>query len=620
MKKISTLVLGAAALTASAQIQFDPEITWTYKSDSIVLPPSPLKFQVLFVGGTDRVQTTATYGNAAGETYAKEWHDFIGVTEDTENPGDYYLSINHEMVLADDSIGDGGGMTVFKVERDENTDTLRVVEQTLGDGRQGKFFNVDFANTTGETGMNCGGIMSLADGRIWTAEEWWRDDNDDIADRDKGDFTIGQGTSSQSVSSGFDKYNGSVIKKYQNYNYMTEIDPVNAVAIRKQYNWGRQPFEGGVVMADNKTVYLGSDATPGFFSKFVAKTAGDFTDGTLYVYKHDAGSNHWVEIPQDNMEQVLAFNDSAVKNGATMFNRVEWVTADKNTGIVYFTETGRDHPGSRWIGAHADGAVHAPHHLARAAEQELAAGGDLIHPDSSAYWDYYGRVLKYDPSTDSVTVFLEGGPYEAADLDSATYVNKYGKGKNHLSNPDGLGMIYVGSKSYLIVQEDMNGSSYGRAPQGYSARPCELFFLDLDIETPEIDDMIRITHSAWGAEITGGTGTPDGKTLLVNSQHPSTSNPYPFNHSLTFAITGFDKVDPNSLRGPQFTGEGFEIYPNPTSRMLYLSETTDAALYNINGKRLKVYRNINQIDVAEFAAGTYILQLENGTSKTVVIK
>ncbi len=226
--------MSAVALTASAQIQFDPEITWNYKAeDSIVLPPSPLKFQVLFIGGVDRVQTTATYGNAAGETYAKEWHDFIGITEDDQNSGDYYISINHERIEANDSVGDGGGMTVFKVERDQDTDTLRVVSQTLDDGRSGNFFNVDFANTVGETGMNCGGIISQADGRIWTAEEWWRSGNGSIADRDTSDFTIGSGTSSYPVSNGFTKYNGNTIKKYQNYNYMTEIDPKQAVAVRK---------------------------------------------------------------------------------------------------------------------------------------------------------------------------------------------------------------------------------------------------------------------------------------------------------------------------------------------------------------------------------------------------
>lgn len=615
MKKLLTLaLLAGASFQANSQIQFDPSIEWNFRAeDAIVLPPSPLKFQVLFVGGVDKVKTTATYGNAAGEAYAKEWHDFIGVTEDLSNPGSYYISVNHERVIANDSIGDGGGMTVFKVERDATTDTLVVVEQTLSDGRQGKFFNVDFANTVGETGMNCGGIISQYDGRIWTAEEWWRSNNSSLADRDTTDFTIGTGTQAGSrVTNGFPKYDGNTIKKYQNYNYMVEIDPREAKAIRKQYNWGRQAFEGGVVLPDNKTVFLGVDATPGFFSKFVAKTAGDFTDGQLYVYKHD-GTPRWIPISMDNMEQVLSVADTAVKHKATMYNRIEWVTYDAGTNKVYFTETGRDNPASRWSDEHAEGAVHAPHHLDRATAQGT-------HPDSSAYWDYYGRILAYSLADSSISVHLEGGPYHASDIDSATYENMYGKSNKHLSNPDGLGLLKVGNKTYLIVQEDLNGSSYGRVPQGYSERPCELFLLDVDITNPTVDDLIRITHSAWGAEITGGVGTPDGKSILVNSQHPETTNSFPYNHSLTFAITGFDQMDATSLEKPSFEGDEFQAFPNPTSRMVYLSETVDLAVYDVTGNRLQVLRGVNAIDMSGYAPGIYLVNFSNGKSKRIVVE
>lgn len=614
MKKITTALLSLAFAGVQGQIQFDPEITWDYKAtDSVVLPPSPLKFQVLFVGGVDKVQTTATYGNPAGEAYAKEWHDFIGITEDKSNTGQYWISVNHEMVTANDSIGDGGGMTVFKVGRDANNDTLMILQQNLKDGRQGKFFNVDFSNTVGETGMNCGGIISQADGRIWTAEEWWRGSNKDIADRDTSDFTIGTGTKNgQLAPNGFAKYNGSTIKKFENYNYMVEIDPKEAVAIRKQYNWGRQAFEGGVILPDNKTVFLGVDATPGFFTKFVAKTAGDFTDGQLYIYVA-GGSPVWEPISMDQMSQVLSVSDTAVARKATMFNRIEWVTYDVSTNKVYFTETGRDKPAGSWKDEHAAGAQHAAHHLARATAQGT-------HPDSSAYYDYYGRVLSYNLADSSVSVHLEGGPYHANDIDATTYASTYGKGKNHLSNPDGLGLLKVNNKTFLIVQEDLNGSSHGRVPQGFSKRPCELFILDLSISNPTVDDLIRITHATWGAEITGGLGTPDGKTILANIQHPETTNKFPFNHSLTMAITGFDQLSTTSLQAPKFDGQGLQIFPNPTSRMLFLSETVDAAIYDLTGKRINVYRNTNSIDVAELQTGTYLLRLADGTAKKFIVQ
>ena len=86
--------------------------------------------------------------NPAGAYPAKQWHDFIGFTEDASGNSLRWIPVNHERVSHDPNIGDGGGMTaIFKIERDDNTDSIRIVSQTLGDGRTGDFFNVDFVNT-----------------------------------------------------------------------------------------------------------------------------------------------------------------------------------------------------------------------------------------------------------------------------------------------------------------------------------------------------------------------------------------------------------------------------------------------------------------------------------------
>lgn len=597
-----------AGLATQAQVKFDPTIEVDYITDKVLFPGSPIHMQALFIGGVDMVQTTATYGNAAGTQTAKEWHDFIGFTPDTTGESLGWISVNHEMVVQDDKIGDGGGMTVFRVERDATTDTLIIVEQTLSDGRQGKFFNVDFANTVGETGMNCGGIVG-PDGRIWTAEEWWRGSNNDLADRDKSDFTIGTGTANgQTAPNGFPGFDGQTIAKYENFNYMTEIDPREGVAVRKQYNWGRQPFEGGVILPDNKTVFVGVDDTPGYFTKFVADNAGDFTSGKTYVYKHDGSPSKWIEIDNQDLNKMLNFKAEATAVGATMYNRLEWCTYSTETGKVYVAETGRDNPGSRWIDEHTSGAVHAPHHMARATDQST-------HPDSAAYWDYYGRVLEFDPSTDEFEVLVEAGPY----LDPTPTITNYPS--VHLSNPDGLGMITIHDQDYILVMEDLNGTSYGRVPAGVTNRTCEMFLLDLSITSPTVDDLVRIVVVPIGAEVTGGTSTPDGKTILVNSQHPSTDNPYPYNHSLTIALTGWDQLPSGYLKKPEVDPDvEFEVYPNPATRLLYLNRDMDVAIYNITGERIKVYRNVRQIDVSTYEKGTYFVRSDSGATKKIIIQ
>lgn len=605
--KVKSILLGVSFLTLNAfsQIGFNPSIEFELVSDKVIVPQSPLKTQILFVGGVDMVQTTSTYGNAATAVPAKQWHDFIGFTPDSVSGSTDlgWITVNHERIESNDQIGDGGGMTVFKVRRDPQTDTLIIVNQTLADGRTGKFFNVDFTNFVGETGMNCGGINSAFDGRIWTAEEWFRSDNASISNdglgvRDTSDFTIG--------GSGITVADGETIAKYQNFNWMVEVDPREAKAIRKQYNWGRQPFEGGMVMPDNKTVYLGVDDTPGYLTKFVADNAGDFTEGTTYVYKQSDAAK-WVEIDNSDFTKMLDYKAEATALGATMFNRLEWVAFNPEDGNIYITETGRDNPTSKWADEHAGGAEFAEHHIDRATDQ-----GTTV--DNAAYWDYYGRVLKLDVATSEISIHIEAGPHFPNGAFFADYPSK------HLSNPDGLNFLQADGKTWMLICEDLNGSSMGRMPEGVCNRTCEMYMLDMSIQNPGISDLIRIAQVPMGAEITGVKATPDGKTILVNCQHPDANLPYPYNNSLTLAITGWASV-PNALNVESVDGVvDFGVYPNPVSRTLFLTKITDVAIYDATGNLIKVVRNTNEVDVSQFSAGVYFIRNSDNLTKKVIIK
>ena len=626
-----SLALGGL-FTASAQTIFDQNLQMPagFVPDSVLMPPSPLTTQVLFIGGTDMVQAPATYGYPAGPTLAKEWHDFIGFTPDNNSTDLGWISVNHEMIYRDDRLGDGGGMTVFKVRRMADG-TLETVEQTLTDGRRGKFFGVDFVNTVGETGMNCGGISSMVDGRIWTAEEWFRNSNRDINDgntssgssyplqvgsdanqgvRDTSDFTISTDVAGD--------WNGMTLKKYQNFNYMVEIDPREAVAIRKQYNWGRQPFEGGAVEPGNRVVYLGPDATPGFFGMFVAETPGDFTKGTVFAYKHDKPGYKWTPIW--GTDDLLNHHDAAARKGATMYNRIEWVAIDPTDNHVYFTETGRDFPGRAFGEGEDMGGVYDPYHVARAASLGMSS------PRDRAYPDFYGRIWRYDPVRDTLTVFLEGGPFLQTSPTQANYPAV------HLSNPDGLNIMKIDGRSFLVINEDLNGRSYGRVPAGVNNSTCEVFLLDLDIDNPTLDDLIRITAVPKGAEVTGACPTPDGKSLLLNVQHPDTQNEFPYNHSLTFAIHGFDQVriprrnntSPRAaltLPEEATTATDFELFPNPTTRFVRFNGTHDVAVYNAaNGQRVMVRQQVDRLDVSELAAGAYVVKNGTGTAIRLIVQ
>ncbi len=601
----------ATALTITAQdfpVRIEPVTMIPYLQGRVVVPPSPLKYQNIFVGGVDTVET------ADGRTAAKQWHDYIGYAADPTGQSLGYAIVNHEMIEANDRIGDGGGMTMFKLGKKADG-TLEVLTQTLSDGRTGKFFNVDFKNTVGETGMNCGGISW--NGRVWTAEEWYQTSNAGIYAQGKGfrdttDFEIGK-----LQPSGFPGLDGKKIKRYENLNWMVEIDPVNAKAVRKYYNWGRQGFEAGVVMDDQKTVYLFEDGEVGksLLSKFVADVPGDFTKGKLFFYKQNAGqyTGTWVEVPNDpatNWDILVAPHEWARKQGITGFTRLEWGQINKTDGKIYITETGNDRPGVRYKGALADGWTLPKHTYDRAAAQNVSV-------DSSAYWDYYGRVLVFDPADNSVRSYLEGGPYLT---DAQAVPGQYPE--KHLSNPDGIGFLYVNGKTYMVIEEDLNGVNFGRMPNtGMRGTNCEAWLLDMS-KQPTIDNLYRLAISPYGSEITGFAQFDDGNTVLINSQHPdnATISDAAAKNSLTFAVTGLKQLVSSIDKADEDRPQGMiSVFPNPTSSQIRFSEAADAALYDASGARVRVVRNAASMEIADLAAGVYYVRFADGSTQQIVI-
>jgi secreted PhoX family phosphatase len=168
-------------------------------------------------------------------------------------------------------LGDGGGMTVFTVYKNPKTKKWEVV-----DNEKGKFRNVDFSEVGG-TYFNCSGFET-GWGTVLTGEETIFDKNEEI-------YKDGEGISDTSNFI-ITQFNGQIIqdtvKRFENFNWLVEVDVAQAKAIRKNYNMGRYSHEGGVMLPDGKTVILTDDSTPGFLYKFVAKNSKDLSVGQLY--------------------------------------------------------------------------------------------------------------------------------------------------------------------------------------------------------------------------------------------------------------------------------------------------------------------------------------------------
>lgn len=576
-----------------------PDIDTTFIASTHKLPADPYKSSILFRGYVDTVTTTD-----GRKTLAKDWNDFTAYVPIAGRSDSGYLIVSHEMIKADAILGDGGGMTVMSVAK--GAEGWKVVDHP-----KGKYRAIDFS-TVGGTLANCGGAV-LPNGNVMTAEEWGQASNQAIAAlaKDPADTTKRILTGITDTSDWVVKeFNGEAVNitipKYKNYNWMVEVDPATGKAVRKHYQMGRFDHEGGVFMPDGKTVFLTDDFTPAVFFKFVAKTAGNYSVGQLYAYKQsaDGATGSWIEMPM-NFDSMLVARDVALRRGATTFTRHEWI--DQIDGIVYLTETGRDKSADhyKWTKKGATMAKHLRERLPAGTTVTLYNGetkGD------STITDYYGRVLKFDPATDKMSVLLEGGRGTANTA-------------KHLSNPDGLATARIGNRKYLVIQEDLNGLSQGRVSTEAETAGrviCEAYLLDLADE-PTVDNLKRVYVGPAGSEVTGGIFTPDGTTMFINSQHPDAKLAAPFNTSFTVAISGFDANSTKILDRAPARGKKLSIAIDPVGRWARFNRTVDVKVHDIQGNRLASHQNVNALDLGAMQSGTYFLDAgKNGVHKLVI--
>ncbi len=584
MRKKFILVTMFLPLAGFAQNPF-PELLENFydpagnpsEPNEVVLPPSPIKYDVLFTGGVDYVH------NKLGDSaLAKEWHDFTGYIPIDGRSDSGYVVINHERIQSDPVNGDGGGMTVFTAWYDRQTMAWKVSTDS-----KGKYRNVYFT-PVGGTAANCGGVQTNW-GKVFTAEEWEGAfgsnkaiHNNGAGIQDTSDFLV-QTFNGASVNRS--------IKRHMNYCYMVEVDVEQAKAVRKQYNMGRYAHEGGWVASDDKTMYLTDDKSSGsVLYKFVADSAKDFSVGKLYTYQQfiDGDGGTWLEMPM-KLDSMLHARDVALHMGATVFMRLEWIEGI-NDQTIFITETGRGKT------VDVSEALRAGGTLANHLVEMDAADGAI----DSIFTDIYGRILRLNVTSSQVEVALEGG---------GNLRRNYNPSKNHMSPPDGLVSTVIKGKTYLSINEDMNPKGLLGSPVHFSSKLNEAYILDVSDDAPgmkyQIKDLTRFIAGPAGCETTGGRFTSDGTTYFVNIQHPSASNVPPFNHSVTLTITGYKDVVTTNIDEEleKLQGDSFGVYPNPVSRMLHLTERMDFAIYDLQGKRQLVRRNAKVVDLSGLSSG-----------------
>lgn len=452
-------------------------IASNFNTEDIILPEG-FTYRVLFQEKEDSVL------RADGQKFpAKGKHDLSVFIPDTENPDTKgILYISHETSSPNADLGDGGGATVFDLEKIDGS------WEVVGD-----FHHIDFS-PVGYTDRNCGGSLG-PNGNVFTCEETWGYDNEYFLKKGVVDRDFGNGR-----------------PMWQNLGYVVEVDPRERKVVKRHMSMGKLVHEDVLFTNDNKTCYITDDYSPGVFLKLEMETPGDMDNGQLYAYKQseDGESGEWLELPMDTTSLVYC-RKRAVEMGATLIIRHEWV--EEINGKLYISETGEDN--FSWKESMALGGT-VPNY----ARENLAK-------TDTEFDDPFGRIVEFDPETNKMRSYLEGGFFS----DSISC----------FSNPDCNTSVTIGGKQYLVISEDINWCDRGRVSEEASSKKefyNEIYFLDMSIENPQVEDLMRFCVAPKGSETTGVIFLPDG-AMIINVQHPKSSNPAPFNKSVTILVEGF---------------------------------------------------------------------------------
>lgn len=462
---------------------FNPVDT-SYTTKELLLPGGRYMKSVLYrEGDLEKVEWKGILAPAKGS------HDLIVYIPIDGSASHGILWVNHESVMPHAEIGDGGGASVMEVFRDSINGWKLV----------GFPHAINFASVGG-TLHNCLGALTPW-GTILTSEEI-EPANNEV--RNPVDSTL------KLIR---DSTDAGGWRRWMNYGWMVEVDPIKREVLGKRYAMGRFMHEGAVVMPDEKTVYLCDDEGPGAFFKFVADTAKHLGSGRLYAWTMAADSNgsHWIAMPRGR-DSLLHARRFAFQKGASAFLRMEDIL-ELPDGTFLITETGKDSADLR--PAVTMGAKVMPHL-------------EKYHLGNQLYDDRHGRILRYDPKTEKMTVFLEAG--QAKEDRSIV-----------LSNPDNL--AYDAKRNLLVIQENLNGSTSGRIAAYDGARETsEIYFLDLKLPTPRLDDLKRFAVVPAGCESTGACWSSDYGALFFNIQaesDPKKKAAPPYDKSMTVVVTGF---------------------------------------------------------------------------------
>lgn len=310
--------------------------------------------------------------------------------------------------------------------------------------------------------------------------------------------------------------------EFNRFGWVVEIDPWDPMSTPvKRTALGRAAHEGAacaVSHSGHAVVLMGEDAAFERIYKFVSRDKvhpGDdaaarranrtlLDHGTLYAARFDAdGRGRWLPLVHgqgpltaangfaDQGEVLIKARQASDALGATPMDRPEWTAIDPVTGAMYVTltnNTQRGAPGRPGPDAANPRGPNPMGHILR--------------------WRHHGDL---DAETFDWDLLVLAGDNRNTDAQTKGQVPG-----DAFGSPDGLVLDPAGR---LWVHTDASSSVLGKPGGPYAHLPRNQLLV-CDPAASGGPQFRRFLIGPPGAELTGASFTPDGRTLFINVQHP----------------------------------------------------------------------------------------------------
>jgi len=355
---------------------------------------------------------------------------------------------------------------------------IELTKEDSGSWLTGDVINIDFSTVLG-TLINCFGTLSPWNTPL-TSEENYEAENTE----QWNNTSYLDGYPSYTDVKNLQTYLAtSTLPNPYDYGYIIEITGPTSVSPTplKHFTLGRAAHENAVVMPDWKTVYTTDDGSNKAFYKFVATTAGDLSEGTLYAAKltQDATSDpakagfniEWIELGNSNNTQIKTWINSYNGITETDYNEGEtsyitqseiddWATNDTGDDRYAFLETLRaakakgattEFRKMEGVVINYDGAASGAVPFMYVAMSEVGKGmvdaeGDIQLDSSAKCGAVYRFGLHSDFNVNRMEPVVIGGAYNS---DGDANGNKCDV--DAISNPDNLAVMDDGR---VLIGED----------------------------------------------------------------------------------------------------------------------------------------------------------------------